>query len=289
MSVLADKNSRVIIQGMTGKLGQLYSRQMIDYGTRVVAGVTPGRGGEYVHGVPIYNTIREALKYHEADTSITFTPPAVTKDSILESIDAELKLIICVVEGVPVHDMMIVHRKLRESKSVLIGPNSAGIVTPGEFIAGFIPPNAFKKGAIGIISRSGTLTYQTASLLTSAGYGQTTAIGLGGDPIVGLSQINALTMFGQDPDTDVIVLIGEIGGSKEEETAEFIKNDFNKPVVVFIAGKCAPEGKTMGHAGAIISGNRGTYKSKIDAFNAAGVPVANLVTDIPELVKEIYQ
>jgi succinyl-CoA synthetase alpha subunit len=286
MSILANKDSKVIFQGMTGKWGQYYSLQMMTYGTNVVAGVTPGRGGEKIHGVPIYDTVFDALKNHEADTSITYTPPSLTKDAMLESIDANLKLIICIVEGIPVHDMMIVKRKLRESGSTLVGPNCPGIVTPGEFISGFMPANAFSKGKIGIMSRSGTLTYQVASLLTAVGYGQSTCLGIGGDPIVGLSYVDVLKMFAEDQETDLVILIGEIGGSKEEEAADFIKNKFRKPVVAFIAGRCAPEGKTMGHAGAIVSGGKGTYPAKVEAFRKAGVPVARLVTEIPRLVSE---
>ncbi|MBU1712863.1 MAG: succinate--CoA ligase subunit alpha [Proteobacteria bacterium] len=286
MSILANKKNRVIFQGMTGKWGQYYSLQMINYGTKIVAGVTPGRGGEQVHGVPIYNTLSDALKHHEADTSITYTPPSVTKDALLESIEAQLKLIICIVEGIPVQDMMLVKRRLSESKSVLVGPNCPGLITPDEFISGFMPANAFIKGNIGIMSRSGTLTYQAASLLKAAGYGQSTCLGLGGDPIVGLSYVDVLKMFAKDRETELVLIIGEIGGSKEEEAAAFIKAEFKKPVVAFIAGRCAPEGKTMGHAGAIISGGMGTYQSKVDAFREAGVPVAGLVTDISKLVSE---
>ncbi|MBU0544562.1 MAG: succinate--CoA ligase subunit alpha [Proteobacteria bacterium] len=286
MSILANKKNRVIFQGMTGKWGQYYSLQMINYGTKIVAGVTPGRGGEQVHGVPIYNTLSDALKHHEADTSITYTPPSVTKDALLESIEAQLKLIICIVEGIPVQDMMLVKRRLSESKSVLVGPNCPGLITPDEFISGFMPANAFTKGNIGIMSRSGTLTYQAASLLKAAGYGQSTCLGLGGDPIVGLSYVDVLKMFAKDRETELVLIIGEIGGSKEEEAAAFIKAEFKKPVVAFIAGRCAPEGKTMGHAGAIISGGMGTYQSKVDAFREAGVPVAGLVTDISKLVSE---
>ncbi len=286
MSILANKKNRVIFQGMTGKWGQYYSLQMINYGTKIVAGVTPGRGGEQVHGVPIYNTLSDALKHHKADTSITYTPPSVTKDAILESIEAQLKLIICIVEGIPVHDMMLVKRRLNESKTVLVGPNCPGLITPGEFISGFMPANAFTRGNIGIMSRSGTLTYQAASLLKAAGHGQSTCLGLGGDPIVGLSFVDVLKMFAKDHATELVLLIGEIGGSKEEEAAAFIKAEFKKPVVAFIAGRCAPEGKTMGHAGAIISGGMGTYQSKVGAFREAEVPVAGLVTDIPKLVSE---
>ncbi|MBN2282561.1 MAG: succinate--CoA ligase subunit alpha [Deltaproteobacteria bacterium] len=286
MSIIANKDTKLIFQGMTGKWGQYYSKRMIDYGTNIVAGVTPGRSGETVHEVPIYDNIREALDHESADASITFTPASTTKNAILESIDAGLKLIICIVEGVPVHDMMIVRRRLRDSDAILIGPNSPGIITPGEFISGFMPANAFKKGNVGIMSRSGTLTYQVAHLLSEAGYGQSTCLGLGGDPIVGLSYIDVLKMFGDDPETDLVVLIGEIGGAKEEEAAAFIQKEYKKPVVAFIAGRSAPEGKTMGHAGAIVSEGKGTYGSKVTAFNDAGVPVAAIITDIPRLVGE---
>ena len=204
----------------------------------------------------------------------------------MESIDAELNLIICIVEGMPVHDMMVVKRKLKESKSVLLGPNSPGIITPGKFISGFMPANAFKKGKIGLISRSGTLNYQVASLLTATGYGQSTCLGIGGDPIVGLSYVDVLKMFAKDPETELVVMIGEIGGSKEEEAATYIRSEFKKPVVAFIAGRCAPEGKTMGHAGAIISSGKGTHQSKVRSLEEAGVAVAMLITEFPKLVAE---
>jgi len=283
---LVNKDTRVIFQGITGKLGRYYSLQMIEYGTKVVAGVTPGKKGEVVNNVPVYNTIKEAKEKHGATCVMVFVPAPFTKDAFMECIDADIDLILCLTEGVPVQDMMVVKTKLNKSNTKLLGPNSPGIVTPGEFISGLMPREAFVRGNIGIVSRSGTLTYQTAEILNRAGFGESTCLGIGGDPIVGLGFVDALARFEKDPETKLVVMIGEIGGQGEEAAAAFIKDHMTKPVVAFVAGRSAPEGKTMGHAGAIISGGKGTYQSKAKAFAEAGVPVATIITDIPKLVKE---
>jgi succinyl-CoA synthetase alpha subunit len=286
MSILVNKETRVVFQGITGKLGRYYSQQMIDYGTKVVAGVTPGKAGEIVNGVPVYNTVKEACQTSAADCAVLFVPAPYTKDAFMECIDAGISLILCLTEGVPVQDMMIVRRRLVGEKTMLLGPNSPGIVTPGEFISGLMPKEAFIPGKIGIVSRSGTLTYQTADILRQSGLGTSTCLGIGGDPIVGLGFVEVLSLFERDKETDLIVLIGEIGGQGEEMAAAFIKDHMKKPVVSFVAGRSAPEGKTMGHAGAIISGGKGTYQSKEKAFTEAGVPVARIITDLPKLIKK---
>lgn len=285
MSILVNKDTEVIFQGITGTYGRYYSKQMIDCGTKVVAGVTPGKGGNYINNVPVYDTVKEARENHpKAIASVIFVPPLFTKEALLESLEAEIKIIVCIVEGVPVHDMMEVKAWLKESDSVLIGPNSPGIIVPEEFVAGFMPASAFKKGPVGIVSRSGTLTYQTSSLICAKGIGQSTCLGIGGDPIVGLSFVDVLRLFEQDEETKAVVLIGEIGGNQEENAAEYIKKDFSKPVIAYIAGRTAPPGKRMGHAGAIISGNEGVYASKVEALREAGVQVAEVITDVPKRV-----
>jgi succinyl-CoA synthetase alpha subunit len=286
MSILVNKNTRVIFQGITGKLGQYYSLQMIEYGTQVVAGVTPGKKGQVVNGVPVYNTIKEAKEKHGAECAMVFVPAPFTRDAFMECIDAEMDLVLCLTEGVPVQDMMLTRARLKSSRTKLLGPNSPGIVTPGEFISGLMPKEAFVPGNIGIVSRSGTLTYQTAEIMNRAGFGESTCLGIGGDPIGGMGFIDVLPLFEKDPQTKAVVIIGEIGGQGEETAAAFIKNHMTKPVVAFVAGRSAPEGKTMGHAGAIISAGKGTYQSKARAFEEAGVPVAKIITDIPKLMKE---
>jgi succinyl-CoA synthetase alpha subunit len=286
MSILVNKETRVVFQGITGRLGRYYSEQMIDYGTNVVAGVTPGKAGEIVNGVPVYNTIREACEISKADCAVVFVPAPFTKDAFMECINAGIRLILCLTEGVPVQDMMFVKSKLDGGKTMLIGPNSPGIVTPGEFISGIMPKEAYNPGNIGIVSRSGTLSFQMGDLIKQVGLGTSTVVGIGGDPIIGLGFLEVLDLFEKDPGTDLVVLIGEIGGHGEETAAAFIKDHMTKPVVSFIAGRSAPEGKTMGHAGAIISGGKGTYQSKEKAFAEAGVPVAKIITDVPKLVKK---
>ncbi len=286
MSILVDRKTRLIVQGITGRYGTFYSRKMMDAGTQIVAGVTPGKGGMRVNGLPVYDTVAEALQEHTAEASIVFAPPPVAKDALLEALDSDLQVVICIVDGIPVRDMMVVKRRLADARCVLIGPNSPGIITPGEFVTGFMPPNAFMPGPVGIISRSGTLTYQTASLLCGFGIGQSTALGIGGDPIVGLSFAEALALFEADVDTRAVVLIGEIGGSQEERAAEYIGREMSKPVVAFIGGRSAPPESRMGHAGAITSGGRGTYASKLETLQSAGVAVAALLTDVPRLIQD---
>jgi succinyl-CoA synthetase alpha subunit len=288
VSILVNSDTKVIFQGITGKWGRYYSEKMLGYGTKIVAGVTPGRGGETVNDVPVYDTVKEALRHHEANASITYTPAPFARDALLEAADAGLSVLICVVEGIPVQDTIFVKTRLKGTGCVLIGPNSPGIITPGEFVSGFMPPNAFKRGNIGIVSRSGTLTYQVADILSREGFGQSTCLGIGGDPVVGLSYVDVLKMYEKDPETEAIILIGEIGGGKEEEAARYIKENRTKPVVSFIVGRSAPEGKTMGHAGAIVSGGKGTYQSKLRAFEDAGVPVARLITELPALVRNLF-
>jgi succinyl-CoA synthetase alpha subunit len=243
MSILVNKDTRVIFQGITGKLGQYYSLQMIEYGTKVVAGVTPGKKGQVVNGVPVYNTIKEAKEKHGADCVMVFVPAPFTKDAFMECIDAEVDLILCLTEGVPVQDMMVTRTRLMRSRTKLLGPNSPGIVTPGEFISGLMPKEAFVRGNIGIVSRSGTLTYQTAEILNRAGFGESTCLGIGGDPVGGLGFVDVLALFEKDPETKIVVMIGEIGGQGEEAAAAFIKKNMTKPVVTFVAGRSAPEGK----------------------------------------------
>ena len=288
MSILVDRETRLIVQGITGRFGAYYSRKIMEAGTRVVAGVTPGKGGTRINGLPVYDHVRDALSEHPAEASLLFVPGTGVKDALLEAMDAGVRVIICVVDGVPERDMLIVKRRLRECTSVMIGPNSPGIITPAEFVAGFMPPNAFTPGPVGIISRSGTLTYQTASLLSEIGIGQSTALGIGGDPVVGIGLAEALALFEGDPATRAVVLIGEIGGTQEERAAEFIPK-MSKPVIAFVGGRTAPPETRMGHAGAIVAEGRGTYASKVAALELAGVPVAPLLTDVPRLVQEALE
>lgn len=289
MSIYVNRNTRVVFQGITGKQGQYYAAEMLKYGTKVVAGVSPGKAGTAVNGIPVYNTVKEAKKEHGANASITYIPAPFIKDAIFESIEANLEYIICIAEGVPVQDMMFVYRRLKDSVTILIGPNSPGIIVPNEFVSGFMMAEAFTRGNIGVVSRSGTLTYQIASVLSQQGIGQSTCLGIGGDPITGLSYVDVLRAFSEDEETHAVVLIGEIGGSKEEEAAVFIAKQMKKPVVAFIAGRTAPEGKQMGHAGAIISEGKGTYRSKVEAFRSAGVQVAERISEIPKLVQKTIQ
>ena len=274
MSILIDENTRLIVQGITGKQGTFHTEQMLAYGTKIVGGVTPGKAGQTVLGVPVFDTVKEAKEATGANATIIYVPPKFAADSIFEAIDAEMPLVVCITEGIPVLDMARVKNYLVGKKTVLVGPNCPGLISPGKCKAGILPGYIHTPGHVGVISRSGTLTYEAVNQLTQRGIGQSTAIGIGGDPIRGLGFVDVLRMFEEDPDTYAIVMIGEIGGSGEEEAAEFIKNHMTKPVAAFISGQTAPKGKRMGHAGAIISGGKGTAAGKIAALTEAGVIVA---------------
>lgn len=285
MSILINKDTRLIVQGITGRDGSFHASKMKEYGTKVVGGTSPGKAGLEVDGIPVFNTVRDAVEQTDANTSVIFVPAPFAKDAMMEAADAGIKLIICITEGVPTLDVIEAYRYIKIKGANLIGPNCPGLITPGESVAGIMPTMIFQKGRTGVISRSGTLTYEVVYNLTAAGMGQSTAVGVGGDPIVGLYYIDLLKMFEEDPETDSIAIIGEIGGDAEEQAAEYIKNHVTKPVAAFIAGQQAPPGKQMGHAGAIISSGTGTAAEKIAAFEAAGVPVANEPSDIPALLK----
>jgi len=285
MSILVDKETRVIVQGITGREGQFHTRLMIDYGTSVVGGVTPGKGGQEILGKRVYNTVREAVKDTGANASVIFVPPLAGRKAIEEAANAGIKLIVCITEGIPTQDMIKACHLVKEKKAVLIGPNCPGVMTPGIAKLGIMPADIFKPGPIGVVSRSGTLTYEIVNELTQAGLGQSTCIGVGGDPILGSTFIDILPRFEKDSQTEAVVLIGEIGGSDEEEAAEYIKT-MKKPVVAFISGRTAQPGKRMGHAGAIISGSSGTAEAKVTALTEAKVPIANTTREIPDLVKE---
>ena len=274
MSILINENTRLIVQGITGKQGAFHTEQMLAYGTKIVGGVTPGKAGQTILGVPVFDTVKEAKEATGANASIIYVPPKFAADSIFEAIDAEMPLVVCITEGIPVLDMARVKNYLVGTKTVLVGPNCPGLISPGKCKAGILPGYIHTPGHVGVISRSGTLTYEVVNQLTMRGIGQSTAIGIGGDPIRGLGFVDVLQMFEDDPDTYAIVMIGEIGGSGEEEAAEFIKTRMTKPVAAFISGQTAPKGKRMGHAGAIISGGKGTAAGKIAALTEAGVIVA---------------
>ncbi|MFB6252993.1 MAG: succinate--CoA ligase subunit alpha [Halobacteriaceae archaeon] len=287
MSVFVDDTTRVIVQGITGGEGKFHTKQMLDYGTNIVAGAVPGKGGTTVEDIPVYNTVQKAAREENADASVVFVPPAFAKDAIFEALDAQLDLVVTITEGIPTQDMSDVYKRLSEVDTRLIGPNCPGIITPGEAKLGILPGNIFESGNIGLISRSGTLTYQVVENLTNRGFGQSTAIGIGGDPIIGTNFIEALQAFEADSDTDVVVMCGEIGGEDEENAAKFIQTNMDTPVVGFIAGRTAPPGKRMGHAGAIVSGSgTGTAESKINALNNAGVPVGDTPDEIADLVED---
>lgn len=285
MSILINKDTRLIVQGITGRDGGFHASKMEAYGTRVVGGTSPGKGGELVNGIPVFNTVSNAVKETGANTSVIFVPAAFAKDAMMEAADAGVELIICITEGIPTLDVIAAYDFIRQKGAKLIGPNCPGLISPEKSMVGIMPTMIFKKGATGVISRSGTLTYEVVYNLTSNGMGQSTAIGIGGDPVTGLYYQELLEMFEKDPETDSIALIGEIGGDAEERAAEFIKKHIKKPVAVFIAGQSAPPGKQMGHAGAIISSGSGTAAEKIAAFEIAGIPVAKEPAEIPELLK----
>lgn len=289
MSVLVNKNTKLVVQGITGSEGAFHTQQMIEYGTNVVAGVTPGKGGQlFMDKIPIHNTMKGAVAKTGANASVIFVPPPFAADAIMEAAEAGIALVICITEGIPIMDMLKVHEYLKKyPKTTLIGPNCPGVITPGEAKIGIMPGFIHKPGTIGIVSRSGTLTYEAVHQLGEAGFGQSTAIGIGGDPIIGTKHIDAVKLLNDDPKTEAIVLIGEIGGSDEEDAAAYIAKHVDKPVVAFIAGQTAPPGKRMGHAGAIIAGGKGTAEEKMKALAAAGIHVVKSPADIGKKMKEI--
>ncbi len=286
MSILVDKNTRLVVQGITGRDGAFHTKQMLAYGTKVVAGVTPGKGGEKIEGVPVFNSVKEAVEKTRANTSVIYVPSKFAADAVYEAADAGVKLIVCISEGIPTTEMLKIYHYLKNTDTRLVGPNSPGVITPGVAKVGIMPGQIHKKGKIGVVSRSGTLTYEVVYHLTLNGMGQSTCLGIGGDPIIGTNFIDVLELFQKDPQTEGIVLIGEIGGTDEEEAALFIKKNVTKPVVVFIAGRTAPPGKRMGHAGAIISGGSGTAAEKIAAFNKVGIKVAESPAELAILMKK---
>jgi succinyl-CoA synthetase alpha subunit len=286
MSILINKKTKLIVQGITGRDGSFHAEKMKKYGTTVVGGVTPGKGGTKLHGIPVFNTVAEAVQKTKANTSVIYVPPVFAIDAIFEAIDAGISLIVCITEGVPANDMIKVYDYLKDKNCRLVGPNCPGLISPDQSKVGIMPGNICIKGPVGVVSRSGTLTYEAIWALTSAGIGQSTCLGIGGDQIIGTSFIDTLAMFEADPATKAVVMIGEIGGSDEEEAAKFVKKKMTKPVVGFIAGRMAPPGKRMGHAGAIISGGSGTAADKVAALESAGIPVAVSPTHLPALIKE---
>ena len=289
MSILVNKNTRVLTQGITGATGQIHTRACKQYGTQMVGGVVPGKGGTDFEGIPIFDTVEEARKATGANATVIYVPPPFAADAILEAVAAGIELVICVTEGVPVLDMVKVKRYVRASQSKLIGPNCPGVITPGECKIGIMPGYIHKPGDIGVVSRSGTLTYEAVYQLTLLGIGQSSCVGIGGDPIVGLGHVDILRLFNDDPGTRAVIMIGEIGGTAEEESAQFIKENMKKPVVAFIAGQTAPSGRRMGHAGAIISGGRGTAADKIAALKAAGAAVAMSPADLGVTMKHVLE
>ena len=286
MSIFVDEKNRVLVQGATGHQGRFHIREMLNFGTKVVAGVTPGKGGQEVHGVPVFDAVRDAVAETNANTSLVLVPARFAKDAVFEALDAGIKTIVVITENIPFHDTMEFVHYAKYKNAILIGPNSPGIVSPGKTKIGIFPGHIFKVGDVGVVSRSGTLTYEIVNSLTEKGIGQSTCVGLGGDPITGTTFIDALEAFEQDKDTKAIVLIGEIGGTAEEDAAEYIEEYVSKPVFAFIAGRTAPPGKRMGHAGAIIARGKGTAKSKIDALQKAGVLIAKFPTDVADLIEK---
>lgn len=289
MAILINKDTKVICQGFTGAQGTFHSEQALAYGTKMVGGVTPGKGGTTHIGLPVFNTVKEAKAATGCNASVIFVPPPFAADSIMEAVDADLDLVICITEGIPVLDMVKVKKFMQGKRTRLIGPNCPGVITPGACKIGIMPAHIHKPGRIGVLSRSGTLTYEAVGQLTALGLGQSTCVGIGGDPVNGTNFIDVLKMFNEDPDTDAVIMIGEIGGSAEEEAAEYIKNHFKKPVTAFIAGAAAPAGKRMGHAGAIISGGKGTAEAKFAALEAAGCKIARSPADMGTTLKSMLK
>ena len=287
MSILIDKNTRVVVQGITGKEGSFHTVQMKAYGTNIVAGVTPGKGGSEHEGVPIFDTLEEAVKQTGANASVIYVPPAFASDAIMEAAAAQLPLVVCITEGIPVLDMVRAFDYLRDRSTRLIGPNCPGIISPGKCKIGIMPGHIHAEGRVGVVSRSGTLTYEAVHQLSNLGLGQSTAIGIGGDPIIGTNFVDALALFEQDPETDAIVMIGEIGGSAEEQAAQFVRDNVKKPVVGFIAGQTAPPGRRMGHAGAIIAGGKGTAAEKMVAMQEAGIHVVKSPAELGKRAAEL--
>ena len=286
MSVLVDRNTRLIVQGVTGKEGTFHTLQMIEYGTNVVGGVTPGKGGSRHEGVPVFNTVADAVRETGANVSVIYVPPAFAADAIMEAADSGIPLTVCITEGIPVADMVRVKEYLRDKSTRLIGPNCPGIISPGKCKIGIMPGHIHKEGRVGVVSRSGTLTYEAVGQLTVLGLGQSTAIGIGGDPIIGTTHTDALQLFQADDETDAIIMIGEIGGTAEEDAAAYAKENITKPIVAFIAGQTAPPGRRMGHAGAIISGGKGTAAEKMKALNSAGIRVVQSPADIGRAIQD---
>ena len=286
MSILVDSNTRLLVQGITGREGSFHTTQMVEYGTNVVAGVTPGKKGEQVAGVPVFDTVQEAVAETGVNASIIYVPAKFAPDAIYEAVDSGVALVVCITEGVPINDMVPVYAYVNANGARLIGPNCPGLITPGQAKVGIMPGFIHEPGSVALVSRSGTLTYEVVDMLTKAGLGQSTAVGIGGDPVIGTSFVDVLRLFEADPETESIVIIGEIGGSDEEDAAVFIREHVTKPVVSFIAGQTAPPGKRMGHAGAIISGGSGSAADKIEALEAAGVRVAQSPSQVPALLKE---
>lgn len=289
MSILVNKNTKVMTQGITGNTGQFHTRQCVAYGTQMVAGVTPGKGGQEFEGIPIFNSVKDAKEKTGANVSVIYVPPKFAAAAIKEAVDADLDLVVCITEGIPVNDMIVVKKYMEGKHTRLIGPNCPGIITPGECKIGIMPGHIHRPGKVGVVSRSGTLTYEAVDQVTRMGWGQSTCIGIGGDPVNGTNFIDCLKLFNEDPATEAIVMIGEIGGSAEEEAADYIKKNVKKPVAGFIAGISAPAGKRMGHAGAIIAGGKGTAKEKIAALESAGVRVARTIANVGTALKEVYR